>query len=102
MNMNHREFAKLSATLGMCAIVPMPELKPDASKFGLVTAETHMGKVKVFLNGEDVTHRTFAADDVIGYVDRYKSYRDGKIYVDPSTGSAAKERIYGDVVIKGI
>lgn len=102
MDMNRRQFAKLSALLSMCAIVPMPELKPESSKFGLITAKTHMGKVKVFLNGKDVTHRAFAADDITGYVDVLKLNADGKPYVDRSIDAFAKERLYGRVLIVSV
>lgn len=37
-------------------------------KHGLVTTNTHAGKVRVFLNGDDVTDRCISADDREGWV----------------------------------
>jgi len=58
-------------------------------------------RARVWLNGDEVTDRCFAADDVEGYVDLHR-YKDGKRYQIEDQGHliSASERRYGTVRIE--
>jgi hypothetical protein len=55
---------------------------------------------RVYLNGEDVTMRCVEFDDMAGYVVLLRHDAWGRSFLDPTTGSAAKERIEGTVEVR--
>ena len=88
-----------STTTAMAAGIPKtPSNKMD--KFGKITTETHVCKVRVFLDGADVTNDAFEADDIAGYVDCYLCGDDGKWMIDKETNSFVSSRRYGNVFIE--
>jgi len=102
MELNRRQFtiAFAAASVATASFVSkmnaIAEAMPKADKFGKITTETHMCKVRVFLDGLDVTDVAFEADDVAGYVDCY----DGKWIIDKDTNSFVSSRRYGNVLIE--
>lgn len=54
--------------------------------------------LRVFLNGIDVTDRCYEAD--AGVVRLFKRNEQGCFYVDPETGDAARETLYGRVSVR--
>ena len=102
MELNRRQFAIAFATASVAAASfvsatsAIANAMPKADKFGKITTETHMCKVRVFLDGLDVTDVAFEADDVAGYVDCY----DGKWIIDKDTNSFVFSRRYGNVLIE--
>jgi len=102
MELNRRQFtiAFAAASAATASFVSkmnaIAEAMPKADKFGKITTETHMCKVRVFLDGLDVTDVAFEADDVAGYVDCY----DGKWIIDKDTNSFVSSRRYGNVLIE--
>ena len=89
----------VSTTTAMAAEMPKaPSSKMD--KFGKITTETHVCKVRVFLDGADVTNDAFEADDIAGLVDCYLCGDDGKWMIDKETNSFVFARRYGNVLIE--
>jgi len=54
-------------------------------------------RYRCFLNGEDVTSRTFYVDSRRGIVRRFKHNEKGQFYFDPKTNDAAWEELRGRV-----
>ena len=102
MELNRRQFtiAFAAASVATASFVSkmnaIAEAMPKADKFGKITTDTHMCKVRVFRDGLDVTDVAFEADDVAGYVDCY----DGKWIIDKDTNSFVFSRRYGNVLIE--
>ena len=80
MELNRRQFtiAFAAASVATASFVSkmnaIAEAMPKApwnrmDKFGKITTKTHSFKVRVFLDGVDVTDDGFEADDIAGYVD---------------------------------
>jgi len=80
------------------AMPKAPSNKMD--KFGKITTKTHSFKVRVFLDGVDVTDDGFEADDIAGYVDCWIRGDDGKWMIDKDTGKLVSYRRYGNVLIE--
>lgn len=92
--MNRKQFLTGISTLTLVGIDKTRTFLPT-QRWGLVTAETHLGMVRtVWFNGCDVTSYCNAAHDGEGWVDVYPI--DGKGYI---VGFALR-RLYGDVVIE--
>ena len=111
MELNRRQFAiafasaSVSAASFVSKMNAIAEAMPKApftimDKFGKITAETHVCKVRVFLDGVDVTNDSFEADDIAGYADCYLRDDDGKWMIDKDTGKLVFSRRYGNVLIK--
>jgi len=111
MEPNRRQFAIAfaAASVATASFVSkmnaIAEAMPKApftimDKFGKITTETHVCKVRVFLDGVDVTNDSFEADDIAGYVDCYLCGDDGKWMIDKDTNSFVFSRRYGNVLIE--
>ena len=88
-----------STTTAMAAEMPKaPSSKMD--KFGKITTKTHACKVRVSIDGNDVTNDAFEADDIAGYADCYLRGDDGKWMIDRDTGKLVFTRRYGNVLIE--
>ncbi len=88
-----------STTTAMAAEMPKaPSNKMD--KFGKITTKTHACKVRVSIDGVDVTDDAFEADDVAGYADCYLRGDDGKWMIDKDTSKPVFSRRYGNVLIE--
>ena len=88
-----------STTTAMAAEMPKaPSSKMD--KFGKITTKTHACKVRVSIDGNDVTNDAFEADDRAGYVDCWIRGNDGKWMIDKDTGKLFFTRRYGNVLIE--
>ena len=88
-----------STTTAMAAEMPKaPSSKMD--KFGKITTKTHACKVRVSIDGVDVTNDAFEANDVAGYADCYLRCDDGKWMIDKDTNSPVFTRRYGNVLIE--
>ena len=88
-----------STTTAMAAGIPKtPSNRMD--KFGKITTKTHACKVRVFIDGADVTTDAFEADDIAGYVDCWIRGDDGKWMIDKDTNSLVFDRRYGNVSIE--
>ena len=102
MELNRRQFTIAFATASAAAASfatatsAIANAMPKADKFGKITTKTHACKVRVFIDGADVTNDAFEADDVAGYVDCY----DGKWIIDKDTNSFVFSRRYGNVLIE--
>ena len=102
MELNKRQFtiafaaASVATASFVSATSAIANAMPKADKFGKITTETHVCKVRVFIDGVDVTDVAFEADDVAGYVDCY----DGKWIIDKDTNSFVSSRRYGNVLIE--
>ena len=111
MEPNRRQFtiAFAAASVATASFVSkmnaIAEAMPKApftimDKFGKITTETHVCKVRVFLDGVDVTNDAFEADDVAGYADCYLRGDDEKWMIDKDTGKIVFSRRYGNVSIE--
>ena len=106
MKLNRRQFtiafatASAAAASFVSATSAITNAMPKADKFGKITTETHMCKVCVFLDGNDVTNDAFEADDRAGYVDCWIRGNDGKWIIDKDTNSFVSSRRYGNVLIE--
>jgi len=106
MKLNRRQFTIAFATVSVAAASfvsatsAIVNAMPKADKFGKITTETHAHKVRVFLDGVDVTNDSFEADDIAGYVDCYLCGDDGKWMIDKDTNSFVFSRRYGNVLIE--
>ena len=106
MKLNRRQFtiafasASVSAASFVSATSAIANAMPKADKFGKITTETHAHKVRVFLDGVDVTDDGFEADDIAGYVDCWIRGDDGKWMIDRDTGKLVFTRRYGNVLIE--
>ena len=106
MELNRRQFAIAFATASasaasfVSATSAIANAMPKADKFGKITTKTHSFKVRVFLDGVDVTDDGFEADDIAGYVDCYLRGDDGKWMIDRDTGKLVFTRRYGNVLIE--
>lgn len=88
-----------STTTAMAAGIPKtPSNRMD--KFGKITTKTHACKVRVSIDGNDVTNDAFEADDIAGYADCYLRDDDGKWMIDKDTNSLISARRYGNVLIE--
>ena len=56
---------------------------------------------RCFLNGEDISDRTYAADDVAGWADTFCLNEVGRKYRD-GPDSFAKERLWGMIELRRI
>ena len=106
MELNRRQFAIAFATASasaasfVSATSAIANAMPKADKFGKITTETHVCKVRVFIDGADVTNDAFEADDIAGYVDCWIRGDDGKWMIDRDTGKLVFTRRYGNVLIE--
>jgi len=106
MELNRRQFAIAFATASasaasfVSATSAIANAMPKADKFGKITTKTHACKVRVFLDGVDVTDDGFEADDIAGYVDCWIRGDDGKWMIDRDTGKLVFTRRYGNVLIE--
>lgn len=106
MELNRRQFAIAFATASasaasfVSATSAIANAMPRADKFGKITTKTHSFKVRVFLDGVDVTDDGFEADDIAGYVDCWIRGDDGKWMIDRDTGKLVFTRRYGNVLIE--
>lgn len=106
MKLNRRQFtiafatASAAAASFVSATSAIANAMPRADKFGKITTKTHSFKVRVFLDGVDVTGDGFEADDIAGYVDCYLRGDDGKWMIDKDTNSPVFARRYGNVLIE--
>ena len=106
MELNRRQFAIAFATASASAASfgsatsAIANAMPKADKFGKITTKTHSFKVRVFLDGVDVTDDGFEADDIAGYVDCWIRGDDGKWMIDRDTGKLVFTRRYGNVLIE--
>ena len=106
MELNRRQFAIAFATASaaaasfVSATSAIANAMPKSDKFGKITTETHSFKVRVFLDGVDVTGDGFEADDIAGYVDCWIRGDDGKWMIDKDTNSLVSSRRYGNVLIE--
>ena len=106
MKLNRRQFtiafatASAAAASFVSATSAIANAMPKADKFGKITTETHVCKVRVFIDGADVTNDAFEADDIAGYVDCYLCGDDGKWMIDKETNSFVSSRRYGNVLIE--
>lgn len=106
MELNRRQFtiafaaASVATASFVSATSAIANAMPKADKFGKITTETHMCKVRVFLDGVDVTGDAFEADDVAGYADCYLRVDDGKWMIDKDTSNPVFSRRYGNVLIE--
>ena len=106
MELNRRQFAIAFATASasaasfVSATSAIANAMPKADKFGKITTKTHSFKVRVFLDGGDVTDDGFEADDIAGYVDCWIRGNDGKWMIDRDTGKLVFTRRYGNVLIE--
>ena len=111
MELNRRQFTIAFATVlaatasfvsKMNAIAEaMPKAPSNKmDKFGKITTKTHACKVRVSIDGNDVTNDAFEADDVAGYADCYLRGGDDKWMIDKDTGKLVFSRRYGNVLIK--
>ena len=106
MEPNRRQFAIAFAAASVVAasfvskMNAIAEAMPKADKFGKITTKTHSFKVRVFLDGVDVTDDGFEADDIAGYVDCWIRGDDGKWMIDKDTGKLVSSRRYGNVLIE--
>ncbi len=106
MKLNRRQFtiafatASAAAASFVSATSAIVNAMPKADKFGKITTETHVCKVRVFLDGVDVTNDSFEADDIAGYVDCWIRGDDGKWMIGKDTNSLVSSRRYGNVSIE--
>ena len=106
MELNRRQFtiafatASVAAASFVSATSAIAEVMTKADKFGKITTETHSFRVRVFLDGVDVTDDGFEADDIAGYVDCWIRGDDGKWMIDRDTGKLVFTRRYGNVLIE--
>ena len=106
MELNRRQFtiafatASAAAASFVSATSAIANAMPRADKFGKITTETHVCKVRVFLDGVDITDDAFEADDIAGYVDCWIRGDDGKWMIDKDTNSLVFSRRYGNVLIE--
>ena len=106
MELNRRQFAIAFATASasaasfVSATSAIANAMPKADKFGKITTKTHSFKVRVFLDGVDVTDDGFEADDIAGCVDCWIRGDDGKWMIDRDTGKLVFTRRYGNVLIE--
>jgi hypothetical protein len=73
------------------------------NKFGFLSVDTCAreirARVRVVVNGVDVTRRCYAANDIDGWADCFQLDDRGRFFIDRETCEAARERLTGDVVI---
>ena len=106
MKLNRRQFtiafasASVSAASFVSATSAIANAMPKADKFGKITTKTHACKVRVSIDGNDVTNDAFEANDVAGYADCYLRCDDGKWMIDKDTNSPVFTRRYGNVLIE--
>ena len=111
MEPNRRQFAIAFAAASVVAasfvskMNAIAEAMPKApsnrmDKFGKITTKTHACKVRVSIDGVDVTDDAFEADDAAGYADCYLRGDDGKWMIDKDTNSPVFVRRYGNVLIE--
>ena len=111
MEPNRRQFTIAFATVLAAAAsfastttamaVEMPKAPSNRmDKFGKITTKTHACKVRVSIDGVDVTNDAFEADDIAGYVDCWIRGDDGKWMIDKDTNSLVFSRRYGNVLIE--
>jgi hypothetical protein len=106
MELTRRQFtiafatASAAAASFVSATSAMANAMPKTDKFGKITTKTHSFKVRVFLDGVDVTDDGFEADDIAGYVDCWIRGDDGKWMIDKDTGKLVSYRRYGNVLIE--
>ena len=106
MELNRRQFtiafaaASVATASFVSATSAIANAMPKADKFGKITTKTHSFKVRVFLDGVDITDDAFEADDIAGYVDCYLCGDDGKWMIDKETNSFVSSRRYGNVLIE--
>ena len=111
MEPNRRQFtiafaaASAAAASFVSKMNAIAEAMPKApsnrmDKLGKITTKTHACKVRVSIDGNDVTNDAFEADDIAGYVDCYLRGDDGKWMIDKDTGKLVFARRYGNVFIE--
>ena len=106
MEPNRRQFTIAFATASAAAASfatatsAIANAMPKADKFGKITTKTHACKVRVFIDGNDVTNDAFEADDRAGYVDCWIRGNDGKWMIDRDTNNLVFSRRYGNVLIE--
>ena len=111
MELNRRQFTIAFATASAAAasfvskMNAIAEAMPKApsnkmDKFGKITTKTHACKVRVSIDGNDVTNDAFEADDIAGYADCYLRDDDGKWMIDKDTNSLISARRYENVLIE--
>jgi hypothetical protein len=106
MELNRRQFtiafatASAAAASFVSATSAIANAIPEADKFGKITTKTHACKVRVSIDGNDVTNDAFEADDIAGYADCYLCGDDGKWMIDKDTNSFVFARRYGNVLIE--
>ena len=102
MELNRRQFtiafatASVAAASFVSATSAIANAMPKADKFGKITTKTHACKVRVSIDGADVTNDAFEADDIAGYVDCYLC----GWMIDKDTNSFVSSRRYGNVLIE--
>lgn len=106
MEPNRRQFTIAFATASAAAASfatatsAIANAMPKADKFGKITTKTHACKVRVSIDGNDVTNDAFEADDIAGYADCYLRGDDGKWMIDRDTNNLVFSRRYGNVLIE--
>ena len=106
MELNRRQFtiafatASAAAASFVSATSAIANAMPRADKFGKITTKTHACKVRVSIDGVDVTNDAFEADDMAGYADCYLRGGDDKWMIDKDTGKLVFSRRYGNVLIE--
>ena len=106
MELNRRQFtiafatASVAAASFVSATSAIANAMPKADKFGKITTKTHACKVRVSIDGNDVTNDAFEADDIAGYADCYLRGDDGKWMIDRDTNNLVFSRRYGNVLIE--
>lgn len=108
--MNRRQAIKVLAAVSAASVI-LPSTPAAATttagKYGPLDVHrwiTHRNRtgerLRVYLNGVDVTEHCYFADDVEGIVRVWKTNAQGRRYLDPATHRAASEELHGAVVIK--
>lgn len=64
-----------------------------------VSAGKDSGRYTVKVDGVDVSHRCYGADDAEGVAHLYAVDGDGKFFIDRRTGDVARQHLHGSVVI---
>lgn len=63
----------------------------------------HGGRLRVLLDGVEVSNRCYYANEEDGRVDCYKHNAEGKPYIDPENpGDVARETLRGEVRIEDV